>query len=105
MLQAFNVGQDGSLSTIHANSAGDALSRLETMVMLSTNIPMEARIMALADVYDALVSKRCYKERMSFREARDVLVASMGKQFDPRLKDCFLECQDQLMDYYCSVDH
>jgi response regulator RpfG family c-di-GMP phosphodiesterase len=69
------------------------------------NIPMEARIMALADVYDALVSKRCYKERMSFREARDVIVASMGKQFDPHLKDCFLECQDQLMDYYCSVDH
>ncbi len=42
MLQAFNVGQDGSLSTIHANSARDALSRLETMVMLSTAIPMEA---------------------------------------------------------------
>jgi response regulator RpfG family c-di-GMP phosphodiesterase len=69
------------------------------------SIPMEARIMALADVYDALVSKRCYKERMSFREARDVIIASMGKQFDPHLKDCFLECQDQLMDYYCSVDH
>jgi response regulator RpfG family c-di-GMP phosphodiesterase len=56
-------------------------------------------------VYDALVSKRCYKERMSFREARDVILASMGKQFDPHLKDSFLECQDQLMDYYCSVDH
>ena len=69
------------------------------------SIPMEARIMALADVYDALVSKRCYKERMSFREARDVILASMGKQFDPQLKDCFLDCQEQLMDYYCSVDH
>ena len=42
MLQAFNVGNDGSLSTIHANSAADALSRLETMMMLSTVIPMEA---------------------------------------------------------------
>ena len=42
MLQAFNVGADGSLSTIHANSAEDAITRLETMVMLSTNIPMEA---------------------------------------------------------------
>lgn len=42
MLQAFNVGQDGSLSTIHANSAQDALSRLETMIMLSTRIPIEA---------------------------------------------------------------
>jgi response regulator RpfG family c-di-GMP phosphodiesterase len=69
------------------------------------DIPMEARIMALADVYDALVSKRCYKERMSFREARDVILASMGKQFDPQLKDCFLNCQEQLTEYYCSVDH
>ena len=69
------------------------------------HIPMEARIMALADVYDALVSKRCYKERMSFKEARDVILASMGKQFDPHLKDCFLDCQEQLIDYYCSVDH
>jgi len=69
------------------------------------SIPMEARIMALADVYDALVSKRCYKERMSFREARDVILASMGKQFDPQLKETFMDCQDQLMDYYCSVDH
>lgn len=42
MLQAFNVGEDGSLSTIHANSADDALSRLETMVMLSTGIPSDA---------------------------------------------------------------
>ena len=42
MLQAFNVGSDGSLSTIHANSAPDALSRLETMVMLSSPIPSDA---------------------------------------------------------------
>ena len=42
MLQAFNIGEDGSLSTIHANSADDALSRLETMVMLSTGIPSDA---------------------------------------------------------------
>jgi len=42
MLQAFNVGQDGSLSTIHANSAADALLRLETMIMLNTEIPLAA---------------------------------------------------------------
>ncbi len=55
MLQAFNVGQDGSLSTIHANSAGDALSRLETMVMLSTNIPMEALRRQIASGVDIVV--------------------------------------------------
>ncbi len=55
MLQAFNVGQDGSLSTIHANSAGDALTRLETMVMLSTDIPMEALRRQIASGVDILI--------------------------------------------------
>ena len=55
MLQAFNVGQDGSLSTIHANSAGDAISRLETMVMLSTVIPIEALRRQIASGVDIIV--------------------------------------------------
>lgn len=55
MLQAFNVGQDGSLSTIHANSAEDAISRLETMVMLSTNIPIEALRRQIASGVDIIV--------------------------------------------------
>ena len=55
MLQAFNVGQDGSLSTIHANSASDAISRLETMVMLSTSIPIEALRRQIASGVDIIV--------------------------------------------------
>lgn len=55
MLQAFNVGADGSLSTIHANSAKDAISRLETMVMLSTNIPIEALRRQIASGVDILI--------------------------------------------------
>ena len=55
MLQAFNVGQDGSLSTIHANSAGDAISRLETMIMLSTDIPIEALRRQIASGVDIIV--------------------------------------------------
>ena len=55
MLQAFNVGQDGSLSTIHANSAKDAISRLETMVMLSTVIPIEALRRQIASGVDIIV--------------------------------------------------
>ncbi len=55
MLQAFNVGQDGSLSTIHANSAKDAISRLETMVMLSASIPMEALRRQIASGVDIIV--------------------------------------------------
>lgn len=55
MLQAFNVGQDGSLSTIHANSAEDAIARLETMIMLSTDIPIEALRRQIASGVDIIV--------------------------------------------------
>lgn len=55
MLQAFSVGQDGSLSTIHANHAEDALYRLETMIMLSTQIPIEALRRQIASGVDIII--------------------------------------------------
>ncbi len=55
MLQAMNVGQDGSMSTIHANSAGDALSRLETMMMLHTEIPLPALRRQIASGIDIII--------------------------------------------------
>ncbi len=64
------------------------------------DIPLEARIMAVADVYDALVSKRCYKEPMSFEEAARVMIESMGSHFDPMMKDVFLGCRLSLEEYY-----
>lgn len=67
-------------------------------------IPVEARIMALADVYDALISKRVYKEKFSFEEANEIILSEMGKQFDPRLKKIYLSCRDKLEEYYSSVD-
>jgi putative two-component system response regulator len=54
-------------------------------------IPLSARMMALADVYDALVSKRYYKEPMSHEEARAQIVQERGAHFDPELVDAFLE--------------
>ena len=47
-------------------------------------IPLEARIMAIADVYDALVSKRVYKESMSFEEADRIISEGMGTHFDTK---------------------
>ncbi len=64
------------------------------------NIPLEARIMAIADVYDALVSKRCYKEAMSFEKAYEVMMESMGTHFDPQLEEVFLKSKDKLEAYY-----
>lgn len=64
------------------------------------NIPIEARIMAIADVYDALVSERCYKEAMSFEQAYGIITESMGSHFDPSLEKYFIQCRPQLEDYY-----
>ena len=55
MLQALNIGEDGSMSTIHANSAVDALYRLETIVMLSSDIPIKALRRQIASGIDLIV--------------------------------------------------
>lgn len=68
-----------------------------------TQIPLEARIMAIADVYDALVSQRCYKEKFSYNEAYDTIINSMGTQFDPSLKPYFVNCREELEAYYDSA--
>lgn len=63
-------------------------------------IPIEARIMALADVFDALVSKRCYKEAFSYDKAFTIIEESLGSHFDPELGKCFLACREELEAYY-----
>ncbi|WP_191013747.1 HD-GYP domain-containing protein [Treponema zioleckii] len=67
---------------------------------IGEGIPIEARIMSVADVYDALVSKRCYKEPMSFEKAYQIMIDGMGKQFDPDLKEIFIACLKDLERYY-----
>ncbi|MBE6134073.1 MAG: HD domain-containing protein [Erysipelotrichaceae bacterium] len=67
-------------------------------------IPLEARIMALADVYDALISKRVYKEKFTFEQANEIILNEMGKQFDPKLEKVYLSCRDKLEEYYSSID-
>ena len=66
----------------------------------STEIPVEARIMALADVFDALVSKRCYKEAFSFDKAFSIIAQDAGTHFDPELASVFLRCRPQLEHFY-----
>lgn len=65
-----------------------------------TQIPFEARIMALADVFDALVSKRVYKESFCFDKAFDIMKESAGTHFCPQLCEDFIECRPQLEEYY-----
>lgn len=53
------------------------------------DIPLSGRLMALADVYDALVSKRVYKAAFSHEKAREIILDAKGKHFDPDVVDAF----------------
>lgn len=59
-------------------------------------IPLPARLMAIADVFDALISRRVYKEPIGFAMARDIISASAGSHFDPEITAVFLENYDAL---------
>ena len=54
------------------------------------NIPLSARLMALADVFDALTSRRIYRISMSFDDARVIMQEGRGQHFDPDVADIFL---------------
>jgi putative two-component system response regulator len=58
-------------------------------------IPIPGRLMALADVYDALISRRVYKDGMGHDKARAILVEGRGKHFDPDVVDAFLALEDE----------
>ena len=58
-------------------------------------IPLVARIVAVADVYDALTSKRPYKNAMTHKDSRDIIVSGSGKHFDPEIVGAFLKHEDE----------
>jgi len=57
-------------------------------------IPVSGRLMALADVYDALISERVYKRAFSHQEARDILLKGKDKHFDPDVVEAFVATED-----------
>jgi putative two-component system response regulator len=58
------------------------------------DIPVSARLMSLADVFDALISRRVYKRPVPLMEARDAIAAQRGQHFDPDIVDAFLATFD-----------
>jgi putative two-component system response regulator len=62
--------------------------------LAGTAIPLCARIMAIADCYDAMRSKRCYKEPFSHQECSDIIRQSSGQHFDPDLVRIFCDAED-----------
>lgn len=61
-----------------------------------SEIPFAARVMTIADFFDAIVTKRCYKEAMSFDEAFELIKQQRGKKFDPVITDAFLAIRKQI---------
>lgn len=59
--------------------------------------------MAIADVYDALVSKRVYKDSMSFEQADSIIMESMGRHFDKRLEPYYVAARSELEKYYTGL--
>lgn len=62
------------------------------------DIPLWGRIMAAADVYDAIISRRSYKEPMSHKSAITYLLEKRGSQFDPDVIDAFMQVQDEILE-------
>jgi adenylate cyclase len=58
-------------------------------------IPLEARLMALVDVYDALTTKRCYKDAYSYEKAETIIINESGKHFDPKIVNAFINIKDK----------
>jgi len=61
------------------------------------DIPLEGRLMALADVYDVLVSARPYKQPYTHKEAVEIIISERGEQFDPFIVEAFLSVAEEFL--------
>lgn len=64
-----------------------------------TEIPLHARIMAIADVFDAISSKRCYRDAMPIETCFNIIQEGAGTDFDPDLVDLFMGVKDKVLEY------
>lgn len=65
-----------------------------------TDIPLCARIMAVADVFDAVSTKRCYRDAMSLEECYNIILQGRGVDFDPDVVDAFMAGRDRIEEIY-----
>ena len=64
------------------------------------DIPLEGRITAIADNFDALTTQRVYKPAFEFDHAKDLMLRERGKHFDPNLLDIFFSSMDDIKRIY-----
>jgi putative two-component system response regulator len=67
------------------------------MGLKGADIPLEGRLMAIVDVYDALISDRSYKKALSHEEASRIVEAGSGTHFDPQIVDVFHSVKDEFV--------
>ncbi len=65
--------------------------------MKEGGIPISGRLMAVADVYDALISKRVYKPAFPHEKAKEIILEWSGVNFDPRVVDAFISEENQFI--------
>ncbi|MDR1478546.1 MAG: response regulator [Planctomycetaceae bacterium] len=65
--------------------------------LIGEDIPLCGRIIALADVYDALISKRVYKQAFTHESAKSIILEGRYKHFDPDVVDCFINMEEQFI--------
>jgi response regulator RpfG family c-di-GMP phosphodiesterase len=115
------IGEEWKTMQTHAQIGGDILEKSTVSVsklaarlahyhhenwdgtgypegLAGNNIPLEARIMAVADVFDALGSKRCYKEPWSDDAIKDFLIAEKNKKFEAKLVDIIVDNYESFAD-------
>ena len=66
-------------------------------------IPLSARIMAIADVFDALSEDRCYRSAMAFDECFAIIAEGRGSSFEPLIVDVFLDIKDKVIEVHESI--
>lgn len=68
-----------------------------------TNIPLCARIMAVADVFDAVSAKRCYRDAIPLEECYKIIVKGRGEDFDPDIVDAFMMDKERIEEVYFGI--
>ena len=68
------------------------------LALKGEDIPVEGRIVAVADVFDALASKRPYKEAYPREKCLEIMLEMRGKKLDPQMVDAFFACGHQIVE-------
>ena len=94
-----SMGEYGVTSTVSIGAYA-ALKVLKSSGLSGEDIPLHARIMAIADVFDAVSAKRCYRDAMPIEKCFKIIEEGSGKDFDPNLVEAFLNAKEEILKYY-----